>query len=183
MVTPLSFYVLSFLLSSSTSEPDGQLGSPRHVHRCGLLCSPVLSLCSSLYLPSRVGALIRHWAGDGAQGPCQRFVLPESAGLALFRSLTVPLIGPVSSCCRCFTLSCPFSLALPYWLTLLLHPRSFHIIPTSPHNWHYVPLAEVCWCNSLLPVPIINKFAPNIHHSHYASGPVVSHACSRRCHH
>ena len=52
----------------------------------------------------------------------------------------------------------------------------FHIIPTSSHNWHYVPLAEVCICNSLLPVPIFNKFAPNIHHSHYASGPVVGHS-------
>ena len=47
IVTFLSFYVLSFLLSSSTSESDGQLGSPRRVHRCGILCSPVFSLCSS----------------------------------------------------------------------------------------------------------------------------------------
>ena len=47
IVTFLSFYVLSFLLSSSTSESDGQLGSPRRVHRCGFPCSPVFSLCSS----------------------------------------------------------------------------------------------------------------------------------------
>ena len=48
-----------------------------------------------------------------------------------------------------------FSLALRYWLTLLLHTPSFHIIPTSQHTWHYVPLDEVCFCNSLLPVPMI----------------------------
>ena len=70
MVTPLSFHVLSFLLSSSTSEPDGQLGSPRHVHRCGLLCSPVLSLCSSPCISSSVSVpwygMVGTVAGDGA---------------------------------------------------------------------------------------------------------------------
>ena len=47
IVTFLSLYVLSFLLFSSTSESDGQLGSPRRVHRCGFPCSCVFSLCSS----------------------------------------------------------------------------------------------------------------------------------------
>ena len=37
------------------------------------------------------------------QGPCQLFVLLESARLALFRSMTVPLVCPVP-CCRRFTL-------------------------------------------------------------------------------
>ena len=61
IVTFLSFYVLSFLLSSSTSESNGQLGSPRRVHRCGILCSPVFSLCSSPCISlSRVCALIRY---------------------------------------------------------------------------------------------------------------------------
>ena len=35
--------------------------------------------------------------------------------------------GSVPSCCWCFTLRCLFSLALRYWLTLLLHTPSFHI--------------------------------------------------------
>ena len=47
--------------------------------------------------------------------PCQIFVLRESAGLALFRSLTVPLLGSVPSRCRCFTL-----LALFAWFLWLL---------------------------------------------------------------
>ena len=44
------------------------------------------------------------WLVTVLQGPCQMAVLRESAGLALFRSLTVPLWGSVPSCCRCFTL-------------------------------------------------------------------------------
>ena len=36
------------------------------------------------------------------------FVLRESARLALFRSLTVPLMGSVPSCCCRFTLRCTF---------------------------------------------------------------------------
>ena len=35
------------------------------------------------------------WLVTVLQGPCQIFVLRESAGLALFRSLTVPLLGSV----------------------------------------------------------------------------------------
>ena len=100
-----------------------------------------------------------------------------------FSNSDSPLLGSVPSCCRCFTLSCLFSLALRYWLTLLLHTPTFHTLSTSRLNRHYVPLDEVCFCNSLLPVPIIVTFAPNKHHCHNASGPVVSHACSRRCHH
>ena len=47
------------------------------------------------------------WLVTVLQGPCQRFVR-ESAGLALFRSLTVPLLGSVPSCCCCLTLRCLF---------------------------------------------------------------------------
>ena len=43
----LVFYGLFLFLSSSTSESDGQLSSPQRVLRCGILCSPVFSLCSS----------------------------------------------------------------------------------------------------------------------------------------
>ena len=54
-------------------------------------------------------------------------------------SLTVPLFGSVPSYCWCFTLSCLFSLALRYWLTLLLHTPSFHIQTFHfTAQWHYV---------------------------------------------
>ena len=43
---PFSFRLFS-LLSSSTSESDGQLSSPQRVLRCGILCSSVFSLYSS----------------------------------------------------------------------------------------------------------------------------------------
>ena len=55
------------------------------------------------------------WLATVLQGPCQQSVLRESAGLALFRSLTVPLLGPVPSRYRCFTLS-----ALSAWFLWLL---------------------------------------------------------------
>ena len=54
------------------------------------------------------------WPVTVLQGPCQFFVLRESAGLALFRSLTVPLLGSVPSRCRCFTLPALFAWFL--WL-------------------------------------------------------------------
>ena len=48
------------------------------------------------------------WLVTVLQRPCQMFVPRESAGLALFRSLTVPLLGSVPSCCCCLTLRCLF---------------------------------------------------------------------------
>ena len=66
LVTVLASLVLSYSLSSSTSEPGGLLSSPQRVPRCGLLCSSAFSLCSfpsislSQYLPSRVSASIRY---------------------------------------------------------------------------------------------------------------------------
>ena len=50
----------------------------------------------------------------------------ELAGLS-FSTFDSPLVGSVPSCCWCFTLRCLFSLALRYWLTLLLHTPLFHI--------------------------------------------------------
>ena len=115
MVTFLSCYAL--LLSSSTSESDGLLSSPQRVFCCGILCSPVFSLCSSPCISppvslTRYGMLVL-WLVTVLQGPCQIFVLRESAGLALFRSLTVPLVGSVPSGCCCFTLRCPFLFPWP----------------------------------------------------------------------
>ena len=58
------------LFSSSTSESDGQLSSPQPVLRCGILCSPVFSLCSFPSISPPV-SLLRYGmvgtvAGDGA---------------------------------------------------------------------------------------------------------------------
>ena len=67
----VTLLVWSFsLLSSSTSESDGQLSSPQPVICCGILCLSVFSLCSSpsIFPPvsllryGRVGTV----AGDGA---------------------------------------------------------------------------------------------------------------------
>ena len=57
MVTFLSYYVLSLLLSSSTSESDGLLSSPQRVLRCGILCSP------SVPPGSRLSRFKPPWAG------------------------------------------------------------------------------------------------------------------------
>ena len=56
------------------------------------------------------------WLVTVLQGPCQIFVLRESAGVALFRSLTVPLLGSVPSRCRCFTLLALFAWFLWLWV-------------------------------------------------------------------
>ena len=73
MVTFLSHYVLSLLLSSSTSESDGLLSSPQRILRCGILCSPVFSLCLkgglrlTLSSPSIEGffCLMAAWLNEG----------------------------------------------------------------------------------------------------------------------
>ena len=67
------------------------------------------------------------------------------------RPLTVPLLAPfllaagVSPCAAFF-----LSLALRYWLTLLLHSPLFHIhitskFSTSAYNRHYMPRLMVCF--------------------------------------
>ena len=100
IVTFLSlFTLLSFLLSSSTSESDGQLGSPRRVHRCGiLLLARLLLVLLCLYLPSRVCALIRYgwycgwWRCSKVPVRCSFFgSLLDSP---FFRSMTVPCWTP-----------------------------------------------------------------------------------------
>ena len=143
MVTFLSHYVLSLLLSSSTSESDGLLSSPQRVLRCGILCSPVFSLCSSPCISPPVSLT------DGA---------PRS--LSDFRSSGVCWTRPFS-----FSDSSLDGLR-PFWL-LLFHPAlpffgflglavladastAFAIVSHQPfslgHNWHYSPffLAGSC---------------------------------------
>ena len=88
------------------------------------------------------------------QGSCHWFVIGESAGLS-FSTFDSPLVGSVPSCCWCFTLRCLFSLALRYWLTLLLHSPLFHI-----QNFYFTAQSALyaasrgLFPNSLLPVPI-----------------------------
>ena len=120
MIT-LSLPHLSLIPSSSTSETDGQFSSPQRVPPLWdpLLVRPLLVLLSQ-YLPSRVSAPIRYgWytvAGDGAPRSLS-VVRSSGTGLALFRSLTVPLLGSVPSRCRCFTLSALFAWFL--WLLVV----------------------------------------------------------------
>ena len=113
VVTFLASLVLSFFFSSSTSEAGGLLSSPQRVPRCWILCSSAFSLCS---FPVSLLPCLRSdtvwlvlWLVTALQGPCQWFVLRGSAGLALFRSLTVPLLSSVPSRCRCFTLLTPLA--------------------------------------------------------------------------
>ena len=105
----VTLLVWSFsLFPSSTSESDGQLSSPQPVTVAGSFACP-----SSPCAPLPVSSLpclysdtvwLVLWLVTALQGPCQMAVLRESAGLALFRSLTVPLLGSVPSRCRRFTL-------------------------------------------------------------------------------
>ena len=121
LVTVLAF-VLSYSLSSSTSEPGGLLSSPQRVRTASLVagsfarppspCAP-FPISPLPCLRSETVWLVL-WLVTALQGPCQWFVLRESAGLALFRSLTVPLLGSVPSRCRCFTLLTPLACFL--WL-------------------------------------------------------------------
>ena len=96
----------------------GQLSSPQRALVAGsfaclpLPCAP-LPVSPLPCLRSDTVWLVL-WLVTALQGPCQRFVLRESAGLALFRSLTVPLLGSVPSRCRCFTLLTPLACFL--WL-------------------------------------------------------------------
>ena len=110
------------LFSSSTSESDGQLSSPQPVlvivaGSFACLSSPCAPLpVSSLPCLSSDTVWLVLWLVTALQGPCQMFVLWESAGLALFRSLTVPLLGAVPSrCCR-FTL---LALVTVLWLLVV----------------------------------------------------------------
>ena len=86
------------------------------------------------------------------QGSCHWFVIGESAGLS-FSTFNSPLAGSVPSCCWCFTLRCLFSLALRFWLTLLLHSSLFHIQIFIAQSALYAA-SRGLFPNSLLPVPI-----------------------------
>ena len=94
--------------SSSTSESDGQLSRPQPVLRCGILCSPVFSMCSfpsisppvSLIWYGMVGTV----AGDGAP---RSLSVVRSSGVSWTRPFSFSdssLVGPVPSRCRCLTL-------------------------------------------------------------------------------
>ena len=62
---------------------------------------------------------------------------PGVGWILLFRSLDSPLVGLRPFLLPMFHPKLPFLLlALRYWLTLLLHTPTFHLISTSPHNWH-----------------------------------------------
>ena len=157
MVTLLSSYVLSLLLSSSTSESDGQLSSPQRVLRGGILCSPVFSSCSSPCISPPVSltrySMVGTVAGDGAPRSLSDF---RSSGVCRTRpfSLTVPLMGSVPSGCCCFTLRCPFCFL---GLAVLADASTAfaivsHQLFSLGHNWHPSPLVGLL-ANSLLYVP------------------------------
>ena len=107
MVTYLASLVLSFLFSSSTSEAGGLLSSPSLVAgsfaRPPSPCAPFPVSPFPCLRSDTVWLVL--WLVTALQGPCQLFVLRESAGLALFRSLTVPLLNSVPSRCRCTLLT------------------------------------------------------------------------------
>ena len=86
------------LFSSSTSESDGQLSRPQPVLRCGILCSPVFSMCSFPSISPPV-SLIRYGmvgtvAGDGAP---RSLSVVRSSGVSWTRPFTFSdssLVGP-----------------------------------------------------------------------------------------
>ena len=114
-----SIYVSS---PSSSLESDGQSRPPQHVHVAGFSTRPSSPWRS---FPSPFPLVFLPFIRDGRHCGCG-----ESAGLS-FSIFDSPLVGSVPSCCWCFTLRCLFSLALRYWLTLLLHSPLFHIQITS----------------------------------------------------
>ena len=86
------------LFSSSTSESDGQLSRPQPVLRCGILCSPVFSLCSFPSISPPV-SLLRYGmvgtvAGDGAP---RSLSVVRSSGVSWTRPFSFSdssLVGP-----------------------------------------------------------------------------------------
>ena len=108
---PLDFYTIATHLQPMVIPTPGPflVRASRLLYEYGL---PLVDLLDLLCLPPPMQLT----SGDGAPGPCQMFVLWESAGLALFRSLTVPLLGSVPSrCCR-FTL---LALVAVLWLLVV----------------------------------------------------------------
>ena len=128
----LVFYGLFLFLSSSTSESDGQLSSPQRVLRCGILCSPVFSLCSFPSISPPV-SLLRYGmvgtvAGDGAprslsavrsSGVCWTppFSFSDSS-LVGPRPFSLPLFHPARALCVVFVALCCH---LRYWLGFYLN--------------------------------------------------------------
>ena len=129
----LASLVLSYSLSSSTSEPGGLLSSPQRVRTASLVagsfarppspCAPFPVSPLPCLRSDTVWLVL--WLVTALQGPCQWFVLRESAGLALFRSLTVPcwalclLAADVSPCSRPWRAFCGSLLSLAVLAGLL----------------------------------------------------------------
>ena len=122
-------------LETKALPPGASLGLKSCSSCAPLPVSPLPCLC-----PDTVWLVL--WLVTVPQGPCQMFVLRESAGLALFRSLTVPLLVSVPSCCCCFTLRCPFFNFLGL-AVLADASTAFAIVSlrlfSFGHNWHYSP--------------------------------------------
>ena len=108
------------LFSSSTSESDRQLSRPQPVLRCGILCSPVFSMCSFPSISPPV-SLIRYGmvgtvAGDGAP---RSLSVVRSSGVSWTRPFSFSdLLGPVPSRCRCLTLPALSAWFLWLWVVL-----------------------------------------------------------------
>ena len=114
---------------------------------------------STQSLPSRVSPFYTRWWALRLARCSKVPVISSFLGSRLdspSRSLTVPLLAPfllAAGVSRCL-----FSLALRYWLTLLLLSPLFHILITSkfstlPHIRHFMPRLPVCFL-TVLPVPI-----------------------------
>ena len=127
----LVFYGLFLFLSSSTSESDGQLSSPQRILHCGILCSPVFSLCSYPSISPPV-SLLRYGmvgtvAGDGA--PRSLSVVRSSgvswtrpfsfsdSSLVGPRPFSLPLSHPARALCVVFVALCCH---VRYWLGFYL---------------------------------------------------------------
>ena len=125
-------FVTSFGLEALTFVADGQLSSPQRVLRCGILCSPVFSLCSFPSISPPV-SLLRYGmvgtvAGDGAprslsvvrsSGVCwtRPFSFSDSS-LVGPRPFSLPLFHPARALCVVFVALCCH---LRYWLGFYLN--------------------------------------------------------------
>ena len=92
-------------------SPTASLGPRNTFLRCGFLCWSIFSfVLLSQYFPSRVSPFQYEMVGTVAVDGAPRFLsVFRSRGVSwtlYFRSLTVPLLGSVPSCCRCFTPIC-----------------------------------------------------------------------------
>ena len=100
----LSIFSHSFSLRAPRRRVDSLAPRNTPFLRASLLVCLPLVLLSQYPLPCPLWfGVVGNVAGDGAKVPVSSSFF-QSAGLALFRSITVLLLYPVPSCCRCFTL-------------------------------------------------------------------------------